>query len=96
MRAQASATDGGDALVASRRLLDGLSTLSPQEVVALEVVWTPADENDRMSSAELEARYPSLTKLPARPPAGRVFCAYCRGPFAAELPKCPHCGGPKV
>jgi hypothetical protein len=59
------------------------------------VIWTPAEENDRMSSAELEARYPSLTKLPSRPAAGRVFCTYCRGPFAAELPKCPHCGAPK-
>ena len=26
--------------------------------------------------------------------AGRIFCSYCAGPFAAELMKCPHCGAP--
>jgi uncharacterized membrane protein len=71
-------------------LLAQLGSLAPSECVALEVVWTPATENDRMSTDELEARYAGLTRLGA--PAGRVFCSYCGGPHAAELPKCPHCG----
>ena len=45
-----------------------------------------------MSSDELEARYPELTRLTAI--GGRVFCRYCAGPHAAELAKCPHCGAP--
>ena len=47
-----------------------------------------------MSTAELEAVYPHLQKIDERSIAGRVFCSYCRGPFAAELLTCPHCGAP--
>lgn len=74
-------------------LLEQLGSLMPNELVAMEVVWTPSADGDRMSTAELEARYPSLTKLEGAI-GGRVFCASCRGPYAAELPRCPHCGAP--
>ncbi len=74
------------------QLLSQLSRLSASELVALEVVWSPAAENDRMSTDELEARYPELTRLTAV--GGRVFCHYCAGPHTAELAKCPHCGAP--
>lgn len=80
-------------------VLEDLERLTPQELVALEVVWMPADPDDRMSSATLQTLEPDLALLPAIPgkkgkPMGRVHCAYCRGPFAAELPTCPHCGAP--
>ena len=70
-----------------------LAAIAPAQLVALEVVWTPAAENDRMSTDELEKHYPTLTKLEGAV-GGRVYCASCRGPYAAELPKCPHCGAP--
>lgn len=73
-------------------LLTRLSQLPAAELTALEIVWSPAAENDRMSTDELEARYPELTRLTAI--GGRVFCRHCSGPHTAELAKCPHCGAP--
>jgi uncharacterized membrane protein len=76
------------------QLLEALARTSASELAALEVVWSPAAEEDRMSTVELEAHYPELTRLGAT--VGRVFCAHCRGPYAAELAKCPHCGAPSA
>lgn len=76
-----------------RKVLDDLGRLGPGELVALEVSWMPADENERMSTATLEALHPDMKLLPGAV-GGRRFCAYCGGPFAAELPRCPHCGAP--
>jgi uncharacterized membrane protein len=80
-------------------VLEDVERLTPQELVAVEVVWMPADPDDRMSSATLETLEPDIAKLPSLPGKpgkrmGRVHCGYCRGPFAAELPTCPHCGAP--
>ena len=72
-------------------VLDDLERLSVRDLVAMEVVWMPADPNDRMSSATLVANVPTLEVLPGAI-GGRVNCAFCKGPFAAELPTCPHCG----
>ncbi len=77
-----------------RAALSDRGALLPQQLVALEVIWSPAEENDRMSSAELEAVYPELKLIDPNSIAGRIFCAYCKGPFAAELLNCPHCGAP--
>ncbi len=77
---------------ALRQLLANLSSMVAHQLSALEVIWSPAAESDRMSSAELEILYPDLKKIDDRSVAGRVFCTYCGGPFAAELMKCPHCG----
>jgi len=68
------------------------ATLTSGEVVAIEVVWSPAAEEDRMSTAELEVNYPELLKLDPKSIAGRIFCAHCGGAFAQELLSCPHCG----
>jgi uncharacterized membrane protein len=73
---------------------DFVAVANPHSLVAMEVIWSPAAENDRLSTAELEALYPHLKKIDERSIAGRIFCGYCRGPFAAELLKCPHCGAP--
>ncbi len=67
---------------------------SPASLAAVEIIWSPAAEEDRMSTAELEQRYPELRKIDETAIAGRVFCAYCRGLFAMELLECPHCGAP--
>ncbi|HJL14477.1 MAG TPA: DUF1517 domain-containing protein [Sandaracinaceae bacterium LLY-WYZ-13_1] len=78
-----------------KALLDDLvAVANPHTLGAIEVIWSPAAENDRMSTAELEQFYPDLKKIDERSIAGRVFCGYCRGPFAMELLKCPHCGAP--
>ena len=77
-----------------RMALDNRSAVTAQQLVALEVVWSPADENDRMSTAELEQFYPEMKLIDPNSIAGRLFCTYCKGPFAMELLTCPHCGAP--
>ncbi len=75
-----------------RAALDNRAALTPAELAAIEVVWSPAVEEDRMSSAELEQFYPEMVKIDPASIAGRVFCEFCKGPFAMELLQCPHCG----
>ena len=69
------------------------SALNREDLVAIEVVWSPAAEDDRMSTAELEQHYPELVLIDPKSIAGRLFCSYCGGVFAMELLNCPHCGG---
>jgi uncharacterized membrane protein len=75
------------------KVLDDLSQLTPQTLVALELSWMPADEHDLMSTATLETLHPDMRLLPGAV-GGKTFCAYCKGPFARELKRCPHCGAP--
>jgi uncharacterized membrane protein len=84
-------TTSADAI---RRALSERGALEAEALVALEVVWSPAAENDRLSSAELEQFYPEVRLIDPNSIAGRVFCSYCNGPFAMELLTCPHCGAP--
>lgn len=65
-----------------------------QQLMALEVVWSPAEDSDRMSSAELAVLYPELLPLDASPALGRRVCGSCRAVYAAELGRCPACGAP--
>jgi len=81
----------------ARRLdhaLAALSQVSVSELAAIEVIWSPSAANDRMSTAELAVLYPELVRIAEASIGGRVFCNYCSGPFAQELPRCPHCGAP--
>lgn len=66
----------------------------PLSLVAMEVVWSPAQEEDRMSTSELEQHYPEMVRLSEASLVGRTFCGYCSGPFPRELGTCPHCGAP--
>jgi uncharacterized membrane protein len=68
-----------------------VAEVAPNELVAFEVIWSPADDADRMSSHELETIYPELQPL-AIERFGTETCAYCRTSFARELPRCPLCG----
>ncbi|HSD91133.1 MAG TPA: DUF1517 domain-containing protein, partial [Kofleriaceae bacterium] len=78
-----------------RRALESASQLMPGNLVALEVVWQPSEEADRLSSMELEAKYPRPDLIPIQNAlVGKTFCTYCSGPFPAELVSCPHCGAP--
>jgi uncharacterized membrane protein len=77
-----------------RKLIRVLGGLGARRLVALEVIWSPAAEDDRMSTAELEVLYPELRRIDERSIAGRIFCGYCAYPFPAELHECPHCGAP--
>lgn len=76
------------------RLLGQVGRLGADDLVAFEVIWSPAAEADRMSTYELEVRYPELEKLDEDTLAGRTFCESCGGPYPAELGACPHCGAP--
>jgi uncharacterized membrane protein len=78
-----------------RKALEGAGYLGPDLLVAVDVIWTPSEENDRMSTMELEGRYPAPMLIPIQGAlVGKTFCAYCSGPFPAELQSCPHCGAP--
>ncbi|MBO6938279.1 MAG: DUF1517 domain-containing protein [Deltaproteobacteria bacterium] len=61
----------------------------------LEIIWSPADGGDRMSSLELEALYPELLPLDEGTPLGRKDCGFCGAPYAKELGVCPACGAPE-
>lgn len=77
-----------------RSWLETLNYVSPERLVACEVVWSPAADKDRMSSIELEAVYPEMKKIRRDVRTGRDQCNYCRAFFPAELVTCPHCGAP--
>ncbi|HTL33280.1 MAG TPA: DUF1517 domain-containing protein [Kofleriaceae bacterium] len=78
-----------------RAALESASQILPGNLIALEIVWQPSEENDRLSSMELEAKYPKPEIIPIFGAlVGKVFCDYCSGPFPAELVSCPHCGAP--
>lgn len=77
-----------------RRALEVLSGLTAHTLVAVEIIWTPADPDDRMSSIELEAILKGEIFPITGAMVGKVVCGYCSGPFPAELISCPHCGAP--
>jgi uncharacterized membrane protein len=78
-----------------RGALDSIGTLDTNTLVAVEIVWQPSEDSDRMSSMELEAMYPTPQIVPIQGAlVGKTFCTYCGGPFPAELVSCPHCGAP--
>lgn len=78
-----------------RKALEAASYRPARDLVAIEVVWQPSEDADRLSSIELEARYPAPELLPIRGAlVGKAFCRYCGGPYPAELVSCPHCGAP--
>lgn len=83
----------GDA-AALREMMRVFGGVPASRLLALEVIWSPAEENDRMSTAELESIYPELVKIDPESITGRVFCDHCSYPYAAELLECPQCGAP--
>jgi uncharacterized membrane protein len=78
-----------------RKALEAASHRPASDLVAIEIVWQPSEDTDRLSSMELEAKYPHPDLIPIRGAlVGKTFCSYCGGPFPAELVSCPHCGAP--
>jgi uncharacterized membrane protein len=77
-----------------RKALESLSTMIVGELVAVEVVWMPADEGERLSSIRVEAAYPApdLIRIDGAL-VGKVFCQFCGSPYPAEAVACPNCGG---
>jgi hypothetical protein len=73
--------------------LEGMIPLRAEQLAALEVVWSPAEEGDPMSSAELEVLYPELVRLDEGAALGRRVCGSCHAVYAGELGRCPACGG---
>ena len=78
-----------------RKALEAASHRAASDLVAIEIVWQPSEDADRLSSMELEAKYPRPDLIPITGAlVGKTFCTYCGGPFPAELVSCPHCGAP--
>jgi uncharacterized membrane protein len=78
-----------------RQALEASSNRAESDLIAIEIVWQPSEEGDRLSSMELEAKYPRPDLIPiTNALVGKMFCSYCGGPFPAELVSCPHCGAP--
>lgn len=78
-----------------RDALEATAYLDENSLVAVEIIWQPSDDADRLSSIMLEAKYPAPQLVPiAGALVGKMFCAYCSGPFPRELTSCPHCGAP--
>jgi len=77
-----------------RKALEALSSMIASELIAVEIVWMPSSEDERLSSIALEAAYPdgALIKL-AGATAGKTFCTFCGAPYPAEAIACPNCGG---
>jgi len=73
--------------------LEGMIPPRAEQLAALEVVWSPAEEGDPMSSAEMEVLYPELVRLDEGAALGRRVCGSCHAVYAGELGRCPACGG---
>lgn len=58
----------------------------------LELIWSPSEQADRLSSAELQTLYPELQRLDDT--VGRVVCRACSAVHPRELGRCPACGQP--
>ena len=76
-----------------RRALEALSNLTPTSLIAVEVVWTPSDPDDRMTSAEVERLLAGATyaKIDGAL-VGVAVCDFCQGLYPAEAFACVHCG----
>lgn len=48
---------------AMERALEELAALAPEDFVAMEVIWAPADPRDRPSLDEVERKHPELVRL---------------------------------
>lgn len=80
-----------------RKALEAASYRDANDLMAIEIIWQPSEDADRLSSLELEAKYPHPKIIPIRGAlVGKTFCAYCSGPYPAELVSCPHCGAPRA
>jgi uncharacterized membrane protein len=75
-----------------RLWLEAMSQFTGHGLMAVDIVWSPAAEDDRLSSAELAVLYPELHRINPTALMGRVACTHCAAPYPAELVTCPHCG----
>jgi uncharacterized membrane protein len=48
---------------ALRAALEALRAIEPEELVAIEVIWSPADERDRVPLEELARKHPELRSV---------------------------------
>lgn len=62
-RREISDVDRASDRASLRAGLEALRTITEDELVALEVVWSPAADGDRVSAAQLEVRHPEIRKL---------------------------------
>jgi len=79
---------------AASAALRSVAPRDAESLWALEVIWSPAAEQDRLSSAELEVLYPELARTDGSSDVGRTICDFCEATYPAELGRCPVCGAP--
>ncbi len=77
-------------------LLTEFGSLGAGDLAALEVIWSPSAEDDRMTAEELARLYPEMRRIRDDTVRSRVFCGYCGSPFWLGNMRCPHCGAPTV
>lgn len=53
---------------ALRAALEDVARTTPDALVAMEVIWSPAEDRDRVSAAALEKRHPEIRRLASAPP----------------------------
>jgi len=78
-----------------RLALEALGNLTPSTLIAVKVVWTPSDPDDRMTTVEAEqilkaadGTYATITGAVT----GVEVCMYCQQLTPAEAITCVHCG----
>lgn len=80
-----------------RLALEALGGLTPSLLLAVKVVWTPSDPDDRMTSVEAEQILRSCDGAYAKiegATVGVAVCAFCSQLYPAEAFACVHCGAP--
>lgn len=78
-----------------RVALEALGSLTPSTLIAVKVVWTPSDPDDRLTTVEAEqilkaadGTYATI----AGAVTGVEVCMYCEKLTPAEAISCVHCG----
>jgi len=72
--------------------LRALRALTPQELVALDIVWSPGADARTWSPAQVARRYPAMR--PVRRGNTATACTHCRSLYDAGQRQCPRCGAP--
>ncbi len=74
--------------------LAGLRGLQEHELVAADMVWSPARDGSRMSLEEMQTCHPALVTIAEHSIGARVFCPHCRAPYPKTESHCPSCRAP--
>ncbi len=74
--------------------LRALRSLTAQDLVALDIVWSPAADTRTWSPAQAARRYPAMRPVRRANTASATTCSHCRSLYDAGQRQCPRCGAP--